>query len=99
MIDGTYDVKAKTPLGKRGGNLVLKTEGDRCDAALTIAGKTKHLSGTLNGDVVTFTGNVHLPFPIGKVDYVLDGTVVGDELKGVCRTKKFKFDVMGTRVS
>ncbi len=98
MIDGTYTVGAKTPLGKKGGQLVLVTEGDACHADLTIAGKTKRLEGTISGEDVTFTGSVHLPFPIGNQDFVLTGTVKGDELTGVCRTKKFKFDVSGTRV-
>ncbi len=98
MIDGTYAVLAKTPLGKRKGHLVLATEGDVCYADLTVAGKTKRLEGTLEGEDVTFEGNVRMPFPFGKVAYVLSGTVVGDELNGVCRAKKFAFDVNGTRV-
>lgn len=97
MIDGTYNVAAKTPLGKKAGTLVLVTSGEACDADLTIAGKTKHLTGTLDGETVTFTGSVHLPFPIGNVNYTLSGTVTGDVLSGTCRTKKFSFDVEGTR--
>ena len=97
MIDGTYDVEAKTPMGKKSGTLVLATEGDVCTADLTIAGKTKRLLGSLDGEDVTFTGSVHLPFPVGNVDFTLTGTVVGDELSGVCRAKKFSFDVHGTR--
>lgn len=97
MIDGTYTVEAKTPLGKRGGQLVMTTEGDVCTADLSIAGKTKRLLGTLDGENVTFEGKIHLPFPIGNVNWTLTGTVEGDELKGVCRTKKFSFDVHGTR--
>lgn len=97
MIDGTYTVEAKTPLGKRRGGLVLTTEGDTCIADLTIAGKTKRLEGTIEGEEVTFEGSVHMPFPFGNVNFVLSGTVEGDELTGVCRTKKFKFDVHGTR--
>lgn len=98
MIDGTYNVKAKTPLGSREGTIVLVTDGSTCVADLTIAGKTAHLTGVLEGETVTFDGTVKMPFPIGKVDYTLSGTVEGDELKGVCRTKKFSFDVLGSRV-
>ena len=99
MIDGTYDVKAKTPLGKKKGTLILTTNGETCEADLTIAGKTKHLTGTLEGETVTFTGSVHLPFPLGNVEYTLSGTVTEDTLSGTCRTKKFSFDVEGTRVA
>lgn len=99
MIDGTYDVSAKTPLGKKKGTIVLAADGDVCNAKLTIMGKTKDLKGSIAGEEVTFEGNVSLPFPIGKVDYVLTGTVEGDDLSGVCKTKKFKFDVNGTRVA
>lgn len=97
MIDGTYEVKAKTPLGKKAGTLVLVTSGDTCEADLTIKKKTKHLEGTINGEEVTFVGKVKLPFPIGKVNYELVGTVEGDDLVGVCKTKKFSFDIHGTR--
>lgn len=100
MIDGNYNVEARTPLGAKKGTLVLTTEGEVCKAELTIAGKTAHLQGTLgDAGLVTFEGSIKLPFPIGKVAYTLDGTVEGDTLKGVCRTKKFSFDVNGTRIS
>ncbi len=99
MIDGTYEVEAKTPLGKRRGDLVMVTEGDVCKATLSIAGKQANLVGSIADDEVSFEGSVKLPFPIGKVAYVLTGTVTGDVLSGVCRTKKFSFDVNGTRVA
>lgn len=99
MLDGTYDVKAKTPLGKKQGTLVLATEGDVCHADLSIIGMNKHLVGTINGQEVTFEGTVNLPFPIGKTNFTLTGTVEGDVLSGVCKTKKFSFDVSGTRIS
>ena len=38
-------------------------------------------------------------FTAEQIASFLGGTVEGDELKGVCRTKKFSFDVNGTRVS
>ncbi len=99
MLDGTYEVSAKTPLGKKRGDLVLATEGDVCNATLSVGKKTANLQGALNDDEVTFEGSVKMPFPFGKVKYVLVGTVVGDTLIGVCRTKKFSFDVNGTRVA
>ena len=99
MIDGTYEVSAKTPLGAKKGRLVLATSGEECTADLSIAGKTKRLVGTIDGDAVVFEGSVKMPFPFGKVNYVLAGSVVGDELVGLCRTKKFSFDVTGMRVA
>ena len=98
MIDGTYQVEAKTPLGKKKGAVVLQTSDDACIADLQVKKKTKRLEGKLQDELVTFTGDVKLPRPFGKVNFVLAGTVVGDDLFGVCRTKKFSFDVMGTRV-
>lgn len=100
MIDGLYDVVARTPLGAKKGKLVLATEADTCTAELTVAGKTAHLQGTVDEqDMVTFTGDVKMPFPFGRVGFELVGTVEGDELSGTCRTKKFSFEVCGTRVS
>lgn len=97
MIDGTYNVQAKTPLGKKAGTLILTTDQSNCNAELSIAGKTTHLVGTIDGELVTFTGKVKLPFPIGEVSYTLEGSVEGDDLKGVCRYKKASFEVSGTR--
>ena len=99
MVDGIYDVRAKTPLGKKKGQLAITSEGDICHAVLSIAGKTKELQGPLSGNATTFTGTVKLPFPIGKVDFTIDGTIEGDRLVGVCRTKKFHFDIHGERVA
>ena len=99
MIDGTYNVKAKTPLGKKDGTLMLVTEGDACNAELKVAGKTAHLTGVIEGENLSFEGETKLPFPLGKVKYTLVGTVEGDTLQGVCKTKKFSFDINGARVS
>lgn len=98
MIDGTYDIKAKTPLGKKKGSLVLVTSGDVCDADVSVGKKAKHLRGSIQDSIVSFEGTVKLHKPFGELDYVLTGAVEGDELKGVCTTKKFKFDIIGTRV-
>lgn len=99
MIDGTYAVEAKTPLGVQQGTLVLSTDQDVCNAELNLAGKTAHAQGDVQGDAVTFTGSIKLPFPIGSVDYVLSGTVEGDALQATFSAKKFTFDVTGTRVA
>ena len=99
MIDGTYEFEAKTPLGKKEGTLVAVGNGDVCEADLTMLGETKHLKGSLDGNTATFTGSVNLPFPIGKVDYTLVGTVEGDELKAKLTSKKFNFDIFGHRVA
>jgi hypothetical protein len=99
LIDGTYAVEARTPLGSKSGTLVLASDGDACTADLTVAGKTKRLDGVLEGDVATFGGSVKLPFPFGRLDFTLSGGVVGDVLTGICSTKKFSFDVSGRRIA
>lgn len=99
MIDGKYEVIAKTPLGRKKGVLVLASEGNVCKATLTAARQTVHLVGSIDGNKGTFKGEVKLPFPFGKVGYVLTGTIEGDSLQGVCRTKKFSSEISGKRVS
>lgn len=99
MIDGTYEVTAHTPLGKKQGTLVLARKDATCKATLKVAGKTAHLVGSVEGEQVTFDGKVHLPFPIGNLAYQLAGTVEGDEIKATCKTKKFSFKVEGTRIA
>ena len=99
MIDGTYDIKAKTPLGKKSGRLVLTTNDTQCEASLEMLNKKTRSMGTVDGDNLVFTGTVNLPFPLGKVNYELTGTVKGDDLEGVFKSKKFTFDVTGIRVA
>lgn len=99
MLDGTYEIATKTPLGTYNGTIVLVTEGQTCNADLSIAGKTAKLVGVLNGEEVTFEGTADLPFPLGKTDYTLVGTVVGDDLSGTFNSKRLKFDVTGKRVA
>lgn len=99
MIDGIYEVKARTPLGKRRGTVVLIANGGVCDADLFIGKKSKHLQGIFDGEFVMFEGAVKMPRPFGKVKYQLVGTVEGDVLFGILSTKKFKFEVNGNRVS
>ena len=97
MVDGTYDVFAKTPLRKKSVQRVVATDGDSCGADVVMGDRRQHLDGTLDENHATFTGEVKLPFPLGKVAFTIDGSIVGDTLKGVCRTKKFSFDITGTR--
>jgi len=99
MIDGIYTVKAKTPLGRKEGMLVAVTSGSTCLAELTVGKRSKRLEGTVQNDVVTFEGSIKLPSPIGQTNFLITGTVEGDELKALCTTKKFKFDIAGTRVA
>ena len=98
MLDGAYEVKAKTPLGKKKGPVIMVTERDVCLAELTVAGKSKRLLGHIDEGYVTFEGAVHVPV-YGDLNYDLTGTVRDDNLEGVCRTKKFSFEVRGTRIA
>ena len=99
MVDGTYTVRAKTPVGKHDGTIKITSAGDTCQGVLTLGGKTKVLEGPLNGNTASFAGTVKMPFPIGKVDFTIEGVIDGDTLKGVCRTKKFHFDIDGERIA
>lgn len=98
-VDGTYDVFAKTPLGKKSVQLVVVSDGDSCSADVVMGERRKHLDGELDGNHALFTGEVKLPFPIGKVAFTIEGSIVGDTLTGVCRTKKFTFDITGRRAA
>lgn len=94
---GTYDVFAKTPLGKKSVQLIVAGDGNACSADVVMGDRRRHLDGVLDGNRATFEGEVKLPFPIGKVAFTIDGTIEGDILTGVCRTKKFTFDITGVR--
>lgn len=99
MIDGTYQFNSKTPLGKQKGTIEIATDGPVAAATINAAGKSKHLTGTLDGNKATFAAEVKLPFPFGKLKFNIDGEVVGEELLARVSTKRFKFNVTGTKVA
>lgn len=96
MIDGTYDVRLKTPMGIKQGRLDLRDEGGALVGAMHIMGSTTRIgSGSTEGDNFGFAGE--LKTAVGRLAYECQGTVNGNSIEGVVSTRKGTFPLSGAR--
>ena len=98
MIDGTYAIAVDTPLGRKSGTAILRTEGDVvfADIDAPIIGK-RHMEGQAEGDSFTAEGSGSVKL-LGKIDYTLKGIVSGDSLHIHIQSNKGELTLEGTRV-
>ena len=97
MIDGKYTIKVDTPLGKRPGTVILKTQGDvfYADIDAPVVGKQK-TEGTVKGNTFATEGTFKLKL-FGKVSYKLYGKVDGNKLEIVIDSSKGQIKLDGVR--
>lgn len=96
MIDGTYDVRLKTPMGIKQGRLDLRDEGGALVGAMHVMGSTTRIgSGSTEGDNFGFAGEIKTA--VGRLAYECQGTVNGNSIEGVVSTHKGTFPLSGTR--
>ena len=96
MIDGTYSLILKTPMGARKGELILHTDGGALTGAIVVKGKESPIeSGTADGERFAFTGA--LDTAMGRMDFAASGIVAGDALTGEAKTKKGIMKMNGKR--
>lgn len=96
MIDGTYSVSLKTPMGLKKGDLVLATKEGTLTGKMIIMGKENPITdGTCEGDSFHFAGD--LKTAVGKLSFTCDGSVSGDTLTAETRSKKGNFQITGKR--
>ena len=97
MIDGKYAIKVDTPLGKRPGTVILKTQGNvfYADINAPVVGKQK-TEGTVMGNSFATEGTFKLKL-LGKVTYKLYGEVDGDNLHILIDSDKGQIKLDGVR--
>lgn len=96
MITGTYFINLKTPLGIKKGELTLEENGGTLTGKMNALGKENPIEpGVCEGDSFTFSGS--LKTAVGKLDYTCSGTVEGNALNGVAKTKKGDLTLKGIR--
>ena len=97
MIDGTYRIRVDAPFGRKDGTVELRTEGDAvlADIDAPIVGK-QHVEGKAAGDTFTAKGSGKVKL-VGKIDYTLEGEVVGDDLRIDIHSSKGEFKLEGVR--
>lgn len=97
MIDGTYQVILKTPMGAKKGELILKNENGILSGSMTALGKSNLLNpGTTDGQCFEFSGE--LQTAVGKLAYECKGQVKDDAISGIAKTKKGNMALSGKKV-
>lgn len=95
VIDGTYNLIVRTPLGARKGVANLSDKDGVLTATVTVKGRSQHATGTADGDAFAFVGKAKSP--VGMLDYRINGHVDGDDITAVCSTSKGEFPINGKR--
>lgn len=96
MVDGTYAITIKTPMGLKKGELTLSGKDGVLTGKISALGKDNEITpGTYDNDQFAFSGE--LKTAVGKLAYELNGTVDGDTLSAVAKTKKGELILKGTR--
>ena len=97
-LEGTYNVKMKSPMGEQDGSFTFKTDGDVLLGTATAAGVTTDISdGNVIGD--SFGCKFGMKTPMGKVKITVRGTVEGDRISGTFKMLVGTFAFEGTKVS
>lgn len=96
MVDGTYSILLKTPMGAKKGEMTLVINGSELYGNIIVKGKENPFSdGRVDGDSFSFNGE--LMSSVGKLVYECDGSVSGNELSAIAKAKKGTLKITGTR--
>ena len=96
MVNGTYEIMIKTPMGVKKGEMILKEDGEKLSGSFVIKGKENSFAdGTVSGDHFTFDGE--LMSSVGKMVYTCEGDVTGDEVSAKAVAKKGTLTITGKR--
>lgn len=97
MIDGTYDIMIRTPMGSERGRLTLVTKGATLSGSLFAMGKNHPFSGgTVQGENCTFSTN--LSTPLGRFQLFVHGSVKDGTLRAAAATPMGSITAMGRRM-
>ena len=98
MVDGKYALQIDTPLGKKPGLVVLKTQGDvlNIEIDVPILGKQK-AKGRVTGNAFEADGAFRMGL-MGKVSYALRGEVSGNDLSVQIKSSKGDLNFNGKRM-
>lgn len=96
MVDGSYQVMLKTPMGVKKGELILQSAEGILSGAMIVMGKENQIgSGKTDGSAFSFSGEIKTA--VGKLPYECTGNVTGDELTGIAKTPKGNLSLSGKR--
>ncbi len=98
MLDGAYQMAIDTPLGRKPGLVVIRTDGNVGTAEIDapLVGKQR-LEAHVEGDSFTAEGTFKMKL-VGKLTYALAGQVEGDVLRVSIVSSKGTFELTGKRI-
>ena len=97
-LDGTYNIKMKSPMGDQEGSFTFKTEGEVLLGTASAAGTTTDIhDGKVNGD--SFECKFEMKSPMGKIKITVRGTIEGNRISGSFKMLVGSFPFEGTKAS
>jgi len=96
MIDGRFDIVMDSPMGPKKGQVIFQVDNNSLSGYLDILGFCNIIeNGSVTGDRFTFSGDMKTAVDV--VGYVIQGSVEGDILTAVSKTKKGNMTILGNR--
>ncbi len=97
-IDGTYNIMADTPLGRKKITLTMKIDGNSLcgSASMAMMGKADFSGGRVEGN--SFEFEVEMSSPFGRISMSNSGNVEGDIISGEVKTSMGNMKYSGNRV-
>ncbi len=97
MIDGTYDVTVKAPMGEQKTQLVVKADGANFTGTNSGANGTHNIAGKIEGNTLIWQQKITTPMPL-TLD--MTATIDGDAVSGSAKAGMFgSFPLTGTRAA
>lgn len=84
--DGTWKTTINSPMGVQQGTLTIKTDGGAFTGQMQSQMGSQDISGTVDGDKVTFSTNITSPMPLTLTFNI---TVAGDAMTGQVQAGAF----------
>ncbi len=85
-VDGTWDVAVKTPMGDQKSALMIKSDGGTFTGNMSGAMGTTDISGTVDGDTLSWSMDITSPMPMTLDNKV---TANGDSMTGTVKAGAF----------
>jgi hypothetical protein len=95
MIDGTFNISMKTPMGMQEGTITFNPNGDKFTGTIVVFKKTTEMNGIISGNSFEIDANIKII--LGSTKSHVTGTVDGDNLTAMADTTYGKMSITGTR--
>lgn len=97
MIDGSYEITLKSPMGLKRGNLLVTTQAEQMIGTIDILNHVNEFKGQIS-DNGEFEVIDEIKTSVGQVPYDLKGKICGDEMQALMETSKGIMEVVGKRI-